>query len=132
MKGLMFSRFILVGIVNTIVGLSLMYLLFFNGLNYWLSTFIGNLIGACVSYLLNKSFTFHNEKSIQQTIYRFFIVIGSCYFIAYFIGRRSAFLLFDQLLQSPPISIEYISILFGTVLYTLLNYFGQKNFVFYR
>ncbi|MDP4103968.1 MAG: GtrA family protein [Bacillota bacterium] len=44
-----FVRFLLVGVVNTIVGLSSMYL-FLHGFSfsYWVSTFLGYVIGACV------------------------------------------------------------------------------------
>jgi putative flippase GtrA len=126
-----FIRFILVGIVNTIVGLSCMYLfLHAAGLSYWVSTFLGNAIGACVSYILNRSFTFKSQNSVKKSAFRFIIVILCCYFISYDLGKNvvSGVLksnhLFNNQLKTD------ISILVGTCLYTILNYFGQKLFVF--
>ncbi|MRH42128.1 GtrA family protein [Aquibacillus halophilus] len=125
-----FSRFVLVGLVNTAVSLTLMYFLFFSGLSYWISTFIGNLVGACVSYLLNKTFTFRSEKSVLQTIFRFFLVVILCYLFAYYIGKQSSIWLLQNLLLLPSFYSGYLAIFFGTTIYTILNYFGQKNFVF--
>lgn len=49
--------------------MSVMFLLFNTlGTNYWLSTFIGNSVGATVSYFLNKKIYFQNNASHGQTI----------------------------------------------------------------
>ncbi|WP_430101061.1 GtrA family protein [Paenibacillus polymyxa] len=34
--------------------------------NYWLSTFIGNSVGATVSYFLNKRFTFKMMQTMDR------------------------------------------------------------------
>ena len=58
-----FVRFLMVGVANTIVGLSVMYLLLhLAGLSYWTSTFLGNSVGAVVSFFLNRSFTFRSQE----------------------------------------------------------------------
>jgi putative flippase GtrA len=126
-----FVRFILVGIVNTIVGLSFMYLfLDALGLSYWISTFCGNSIGACVSYLLNRKFTFNSDNSVTKSVFRFIIVILACYFISYDLAKN----LVVGLLNSNSFFTENVktdlAVLVGTGLYTILNYFGQKLFVF--
>lgn len=126
-----FLRFLFVGLLNTFIGLSVMYMLLHTAnCSYWFSTFSGNFAGACVSYVLNKSFTFRSEKSIRRTVYRFFGVIGVCYFLAYFIGIRSTLWVFEKLADLPLTYVEDIAILFGTAFYTILNYIGQKQFVF--
>jgi putative flippase GtrA len=126
-----FFRFLLVGLINTFIGLSVMYALLHGAhLSYWMSTFGGNIAGACVSYVLNKSFTFRSTQSVQHTIYRFFAVISLCYFLAYFIGIRSAFWIMEQVADLPLTYVEDVAILFGTAFYTILNYFGQRQFVF--
>ncbi|WP_078411703.1 GtrA family protein [Priestia abyssalis] len=126
-----FLRFLFVGLLNTFIGLSVMYMLLHAAhFSYWFSTFSGNFAGACVSYALNRSFTFRSKKSIRHTVYRFFGVIGTCYFLAYFVGIRSAFWVIEKLADLPVIYVEDLAILFGTALYTVLNYIGQKQFVF--
>lgn len=54
-----FWKFILVGILNTVVGMGLQFL-FFNlcGWNEWVSSLIGYILGSILSYFLNKYFTF--------------------------------------------------------------------------
>jgi putative flippase GtrA len=126
-----FVRFIIVGVVNTIVGLSCMYLfLHAAGLSYWIATFLGNSIGACVSYILNRKFTFKSESSVPKSAIRFIIVILCCYFISYDLGKN----LVEWVLKSYAIFNEKLkvdlAVLVGTGMYTLLNYFGQKLFVF--
>jgi putative flippase GtrA len=126
----LFSRFLLVGIINTIVGLSMMLTLFHIGFTYWLATFIGNVIGACVSFSLNRSFTFKSKQTDMLTVVRFFTVIGVCYSVSYFIGIQLATNMFRLFMSFPSQHIEDAAILFGTALYTVLNFFGQKQFVF--
>ncbi|MFC3883558.1 GtrA family protein [Bacillus songklensis] len=126
-----FLRFLLVGLINTFIGLSVMYVLLHAAhLSYWLSTFGGNAAGACVSYVLNKSFTFRSAQPIQHTIYRFVAVISLCYFLAYFVGIRSAFWIMERVVDLPLTYVEDVAILFGTAFYTILNYLGQRQFVF--
>src|SRR4051812_45522454 len=82
-----FFRFLLVGLLNTIIGLSLMFffLKFFH-MSYWLSTFIGNSIGAAVSYFLNRSFTFNSNIAAKIGIPKFVAVILFSYVFSYSIS----------------------------------------------
>ena len=126
-----FIRFVMVGILNTIVGLSVMYLLLHAlHLSYWNSTFIGNSIGAIVSFFLNRSFTFKSQNAVSKPAIRFIVVILCCYFISYDLGKN----LVSAILISNHFFIEKIrtdlAVLVGTGLYTVLNYLGQKLFVF--
>ncbi|MBS4174083.1 GtrA family protein [Bacillus sp. FJAT-49736] len=126
-----FIRFLLVGIINTIIGLTSMFLLLhLFHLTYWLSTFIGNTIGCIASYFLNKSFTFKSERSFGSSIFRFIVVILSCYFISYYIGEKLAIFILAQLSFIPIVYAKDAAVLFGTGIYTVSNYIGQKYFVF--
>ncbi|WP_256942646.1 GtrA family protein [Bacillus sp. OV166] len=58
------------------------------GFSYWLSTFLGNTLGACVSYFLNRNFTFNTENSVTHSAFRFVIVILCCYFISFDLGKK--------------------------------------------
>ncbi|SMQ77444.1 Putative flippase GtrA (transmembrane translocase of bactoprenol-linked glucose) [Bacillus sp. OV166] len=126
-----FVRFIIVGIVNTVVGLSVMYLLLhLLGQSYWIATFVGNSIGAFVSFILNRNFTFKSKDSVSKSAIRFIVVILGCYFISYEIGRSFVEWILNKNEFFSPFFKTDISVLIGTCLYTLLNYFGQKLFVF--
>ncbi len=126
-----FIRFLLVGVINTIVGLSIMYLLFHGvHLSYWMSTFLGNMGGAGVSFVLNRKFTFKSGGSIYGSIVRFIIVMGACYFISYSAGLNLASWILESVLRMPQDFAHDFGILAGTGIYTILNYFGQKIIVF--
>ncbi|MFZ3589875.1 GtrA family protein [Bacillus sp. DJP31] len=114
-----FVRFLLVGVMNTLVGLSLILILM-NAfeMNYWLSTFIGNGTGAVISYFLNRKFTFKSQRSHQRGAPAFFVVILICYFGSYSI---SAWMI--NMSNQPQ---EELAVLVGCAFYTLTNYCGQK------
>ncbi|PEJ57158.1 polysaccharide biosynthesis protein GtrA [Bacillus sp. AFS002410] len=128
-----FFRFIAVGVLNTIVGLSAIYLLLhLLGLSYWWSTFLGNTIGACVSYLLNRKFTFKSQSSVSKSVPLFIIVILVSYFIAYNLGAKIIdFSLSNTDFISDKMKTD-LAVLISTGLYTIVNYFGQKLFVFHN
>lgn len=128
-----FFRFLLVGVINTIVGLSFMYLfLHLFSFSYWLSTFLGNMIGACVSYILNRSFTFKSNADVGKSMIRFIAVILGCYFLSYYAGEKIAYFVFSQLPFLPKKYATDGAVLFGTGFYTIINYFGQRLFVFQK
>ncbi|MCD1259447.1 GtrA family protein [Paenibacillus athensensis] len=128
-----FARFLLVGVFNTLVGLSASFL-FFNvfGLGYWASTFAGNTIGAVVSYALNRSFTFRSTASVASSWWRFALVILICYGISYGAGMVLAKAAGALL---PDVSAKLLhngAILVGNGLYVICNYVGHKYFTFRR
>ncbi|SFD43586.1 Putative flippase GtrA (transmembrane translocase of bactoprenol-linked glucose) [Bacillus sp. OV194] len=126
-----FVRFLIVGVINTLVGLSVIYLLLHAAnVSYWLATFLGNAAGACVSYVLNRMFTFKSTSPVAGSMIRFVIVILLCYFIAYYAGIRIADWAFSAILPLPKHFAKDAAVLIGTGLYTVLNYAGQKRFVF--
>ncbi|TDL83132.1 GtrA family protein [Peribacillus frigoritolerans] len=127
----LFIRFILVGIMNTAAGLSAIFLLLnlFNA-DYWLSTFSGNIIGAAVSYYLNRSFTFSNQTSFKKSLPRFIVVVIVCYAAAFSFGKAAAEFLYLLLPHFLIMTEDLLAVLLGTGIYTILNFWGQKYFVF--
>ncbi|MDM5339997.1 GtrA family protein [Fictibacillus enclensis] len=126
-----FVRFLMVGVVNTLVGLGSIYLLLHGtGASYWVATFLGNAIGACVSYVLNRVFTFKSQSPVSGSIMRFIAVILACYVIAYYAAIRMAVWGIHALLPEYGQAADDAAVLIGTGLYTLLNYAGQRWLVF--
>ena len=126
-----FVRFLLVGILNTICGLSIIFLLYnLLHFNYWLSTFVGNSLGAVISYVLNKTFTFHSKQYHGKTIWKFIIVIFVCYIISYSVSYMATQMLNSFFVSAPKDLFNNIAILLGAGFYTICNYFGQKIWVF--
>jgi putative flippase GtrA len=126
-----FFRFALVGIINTAVGLSIIFILMnaFH-LSYWLSTTIGTAIGALLSFLLNRKFTFGSSVSFQKGAPLFFIIILLAFFGSYSLGEWLA----EQMTIPFPLPLSLsrkdIAVFIGACIYTLSNYFGQKFIVF--
>ncbi|MHC0039156.1 GtrA family protein [Pseudoneobacillus sp. C159] len=122
-----FMRFLLVGGINTLTGLSIMFMLLnIVGWSYWLSTFTGNTVGSVVSYFLNRVFTFRSRVRLTKGAPRFISVILICYFGAYFISEKVV-----GMINWIPLSFHNdIAVLIGACLYTISNYFGQKYLVF--
>ena len=128
MKSNTFNRYIIVGIINTLVGTSIMFIVYnILGGSYWISTFLNYFIGSIVSYLLNKYYTFKQfNKSIREVI-SFILNIAICYFISYYAASKLiAYLLKGYSL----VLVDNISMMVGMVLFVILNYMGQKYFVF--
>lgn len=124
------SRFIVVGIMNTLIGMAAMFIAYnvFH-LGYWLSSAMDYIIGSIFSYFANKYFTFKAEKKSAKEVVRFVVNIFVCYGLAYGIAKPAMGVLLADVELSVSI-FEQISMIFGMCIFVLLNYFGQKFFVF--
>lgn len=123
-----FWKFVLVGIANTLVGTTVMFVAY-NALHlsYWISSASNYVIGSIVSYFLNKNFTFQNkEKSVKQVVI-FIFNITICYLLAY--GFAKPIILWILSNQSKPVQ-DNLSMLAGMGAFVVFNYLGQRIFVF--
>lgn len=123
-----FWKFLGVGVINTLVGSAVMFLLYnVAHCGYWISSAANYVVGSAVSYVLNKKFTFANKQSSLKTVVRFAVSIGACYLIAYGAAKPLAM----RLLASAPVNIqENAGMVIGMGLYVLLNYAAQRFFAF--
>ena len=123
-----FLKFVLVGVVNTLVGAGIMFLLYnLAGCSYWLSSAANYIVGGVVSYFLNKYYTFKNTERSWRQVLRFALNVAVCWLLAYGIAKPLALRLlagFDEKLQTNA------AMLAGLCLYTALNYLGQRFFAF--
>lgn len=121
-------RFIIVGLINTIVGTSIMFISY-NLLNfsYWLSSSLNYILASILSYFLNKYFTFRSKKKSINELIKFALNISICYLLAYGIAKPIIIFLFVGHSNS---FIENIAMLLGMTMFVILNYIGQRFFVF--
>lgn len=122
------ARFILVGIINTLVGTAVMFS-FYNlfHMSYWVSSAANYIVGSIVSYFLNKYYTFGNRERNWKIVAKFIINIAVCYLLAYGIAKPLA----AKLLSSMPVKVqENGAMLVGMGLFVMLNYTGQRYFAF--
>lgn len=123
-----FLRFILVGVVNTLVGTAIMFFCF-NVLewNYWISSALNYIVGSIVSYLLNKRYTFQQKGHDLYTILKFIMNITICYVLAYGFAKP----LVTWLLSGLSTNVQgNIALLVGMVLFVAFNYIGQRFWAF--
>ncbi|AWY97595.1 MULTISPECIES: GtrA family protein [Blautia] len=121
-------KFLIVGVINTIVGTGLMFILYnIFSVNYWISSASNYVVGSIVSYFLNKYFTFRNKEKSWKQIGLFVLNITVCYLLAYGLAKPIvSFALggFSEKVQGN------VSMLAGMGLFVILNYLGQRMLVF--
>ena len=90
-----FIRFLIVGVINTLVGTAVMFGLYnlaglhkWGQIGYWLSTIGNYTVGSVVSFFLNKHFTFKNKEKGKAVVVRFVINIAVCMTLAYGIAQK--------------------------------------------
>lgn len=121
-------KFLIVGVINTLVGTSVMFLSYnIIGLGYWISSAANYIIGSIVSYFLNKYFTFQNKERSLKMIVKFIVNISLCYLIAYGAAKP----LIYHILEGWPVKLQDNgAMLVGMCLFVGLNYLGQRFVVF--
>ncbi len=117
-----FVRFLLVGLLNTGVGLSVIYLA------KWLlamgdasANLLGYSVGLIVSFSVNRRWTFDHDGPLLRGFAKFVLVIATAYAVNLItvLGAIEVWQLNGYLAQP-----------LGIVPYTLLSYLGLKLFVF--
>lgn len=131
-----FWKFIMVGILNTVVGMGLQFL-FFNlcGWGEWISSIVGYILGSILSYFLNKYFTFKNKEKGWKPIAKFALNIAVCYGLAYgiaipltkWICVANSLTMFGWTVDK---FAGNVSMLVGSCLFVAFNYIGQRFFAF--
>lgn len=121
-------RFILVGIINTLVGSGVMFL-FYNAFHfgYWFSSASNYVVGSIVSFFLNKYYTFESRQKSWKEVLLFVLNIAICWLFAYGIAKPLVMLILKWL----PVTVQdNVAMLVGMCVFVGLNYFGQKFIVF--
>ena len=126
-------RFLIVGVVNTLFGTTLMFVLYncwldaYGSTGYWISSAANYFFGSILSYFLNKYFTFRNHERGWRPILRFTLNITVCYLLAY--GGAKQLVLW-LLSGAAPKLRDNVAMLVGMGLFVVLNYLGQRLFAF--
>ena len=123
-----FWKFILVGVANTLVGTGIMFV-FYNvfHFSYWISSASNYIFGSIFSYVLNRLFTFESKNKAAKTLPKFVINITLCYLIAYGVAKPLVAYVLSEFAQNIQ---ENVAMLSGMCLFVVLNYIGQRFFVF--
>lgn len=131
----LFSKYAIVGIINTIVGLSTIYILFwwFN-LSHNVATFLGNSLGIICSYFLNRGFTFQHKGRHMRSAILFVCISLLCYYIAYILLHQPLNVLVDvfdvERFQFLSANRMNIIIILEAGLYTVFSFVMHKAVTF--
>ena len=120
-----FLKFMVVGVVNTVVGTAVMFVMYnvFHQ-SYWISSASNYVVGSILSYFLNKYFTFESKKKSLSQVLKFVLNISLCYLVAYGIAKPAV----TWMLQGQQGALrDNLAMVVGMVLFTLLNYIGQRE-----
>ena len=121
-------KFLLVGVLNTLVGNGLMFLLYnLGGLSYWPATAISYALASVMSYFLNRYFTFKYTQGGWQVVLRFALNIAVCYGLAYGIAKPLIRLVLSGAAEKVR---DNVAMLAGMCPFVGFNYLGQRFFAF--
>lgn len=121
-------HFGIVGVINTLMGLAIMEVLYnLIHMNYYLSSGISYFIGSVFSYHANAKMTFKVEHRDQWLPWRFALNIIVCYLIAYGVARPCVRYVLSSKSQ---VIVDNVAMILGMGFFVVLNFFGQKLFVF--
>jgi putative flippase GtrA len=119
---LLFLKFSVVGVLNTIFGLSCIYLaMYVAGMNYILANGIGYSFGFGVSFLLNGTWTFRHRGSYGPSLGRWLMVTSAAY------GLNLAVIVASRRWIEVDV---YFAQIFGVAVYAIVSFFGGRHFAF--
>lgn len=137
-----FWKFVLVGVINTIIGTGTQFALYnatplkdIATTGTWIASSVSYVLASIVSYFLNKHFTFKNTEKGWKPIFRFALNIAICYLIAYGIAIPFTSYICEVnnlTMFGWPVDVfaSNVSMLVGSGLFVVLNYIGQRFFAF--
>ena len=117
-----FIRFVFVGIVNTIIGYSLIMLFFhFFHLTYGTSYLLSYIIAFLISFILNRKFVFLSNNNKLQEFIKFILSFLISYSVSY---------IFLYIVVEYGILDENIAFFGGMAIYSLIFYLLNKHITF--
>lgn len=125
-----FLKFIFVGVLNTLLGLGLMFLFYHLAhFGYWGSSAASYVLASIFSFFMNKYFTFRKNGKLLKSAVFFSLNIAVCYLLAYLIAKPLTLAALSGTTLTDGV-IEQIAMVVGMGLFTLMNYFGQRYVAF--
>lgn len=129
--------FLLIGAGNTLLTALIMTLLFqpvegrFGSVfAYWAVSAFAFALTSILSFLLNMRLSFQYRGRVWAAAARFALVIAVCYLIAYSVAQPVTAWILARFLPADPSLTAKIALYTGQIIFTLLNYVGQRFFAF--
>jgi len=112
----------LVGSINTIIGMNVIFILIYMGVDNYKANIIGYIVGLNISFFLHKYYTFNDSKKISFKQVFIFVII---FLLSYSINIITLYL---SLLYFP----NYFAQVLGMIAFTIVNYILNKLITFKR
>jgi putative flippase GtrA len=123
-----FLKFLIVGIINTLVGYAIMFVLCnIAHVSYWFSSGCGYFLSSILSFFLNKYFTFTVKRWSVFMIIAFIVTIVVSYYVPFWIAEHAIDYFFQNSQEN---TRDNIALIAGTCLASAVSYFGQRFVVF--
>ena len=117
-------KYLLVGILNTIVGFGLIFLLMWRGFSPELANIIGYAVGICFSFVMNRIFTFQSKQTSKKANLREFIKFVSSMLIAWSLNFITLKICLKMGVNA------YLAQIISGGIYTITGYLLSKIWVF--
>jgi len=114
-------KYLLVGIINTIVGYGIIFFLMFVGVSPEVSNIVGYAVGISVSYVLNKIYTFQSKAHPKKEFPKFVLSLLASYTLNFL-----TLVLCIHIFKVNP----YISQIISGAVYTISGFVFLKYFAF--
>ncbi|AKT90577.1 polysaccharide biosynthesis protein, GtrA family [Campylobacter ureolyticus RIGS 9880] len=113
-------KYLLVGVLNTIIGFGIIFGLMFTGISPEISNLSGYSIGIVISYILNKIFTFQSKTKSKIEFIKFILAMLMAYILNFITLKICLSLSINP----------YISQIFAGGIYTISGFLLSKFWVF--
>ncbi len=115
-----FVRFLVVGVLNSAIGLALIYAAMAIGADYRVANAIGYAGGILISFVVNRGWTFAHDGDWRASLVRWLVVVGVAY---------AAQFILVVWLHGLGVDARIAQAL-GVPVYTLLSFLGARRFAF--
>lgn len=115
------SRFVFVGVLNTIVGVGAYFILLDLNMYYLLASLLSHMIGVTNSFIWNKKWTFKSKGNPRKEGLKFISVYG----LTFLINLSLLALLVEKFMFNPKIAG-----VFALGICAMISFFGHKYWSF--
>ncbi|MBR5502349.1 MAG: GtrA family protein [Oscillospiraceae bacterium] len=125
--------YVIVGGISTVANWIATYIL--NNVfhwGYWLTSIVTFAVGMIFTFVANRKYTFRSDMPVKVLFPRFVLNVAVCFAVSYGLMQAALGWFFANV-WAPPVSQDLLNTLTGIAancLYIVLNYIGQKFFVF--
>lgn len=125
-----FIIFCSIGILNTVVDISLYLLLRSSGMTVLVANIISTSVALCISYFLNRKYTFRSTTNPRSNVVPFLLVTLTGLWVLQPILIYFSLNLLEQLSMQSSTQLDLVAKLIATIFTLVWNYILYKKVVF--